>query len=170
MKLTVFAFILVFILSCTKNNDIERLNQLLSNYKFSLSNYSVVCIIPADGCSSCINKTIGYFNDNNPDVLLILTSHHKKSIEKVISDHNIIKRDLIIDNKSLAGFYQLANPIGPTIYLLKNSRLYRKLDTSEILARDDIPQMIGKFINGHLNHDLLLEEERRLFYVAITRA
>lgn len=147
MRIFYYAFVLIFLISCTGNQDIERLNQLLRNYDYNLSNYRVVCIIPTDGCSSCIDKSIGYFKDNNMKILLILSSHQQKSIERVISDHTVIKKDLIKDKNGLAGYYQLVNPTGPTIYLLKNSRLYKKLDSAEILARDDIPQMVSLFIN-----------------------
>ncbi|HOU30221.1 MAG TPA: hypothetical protein P5320_06650 [Bacteroidales bacterium] len=106
----------------------------------------VIIIIPAEACSSCIKLSFEYIKGINSDYLLVLSSFYGKSINYLIENYCLDKTKLLIDKKNMASALWLIEPTGPTIYLVRNKRIYKKYEAEKILKNPEIFIEINTFL------------------------
>ena len=140
-------FISFLFLGCAKNNESERLSNYLQGFNDQIQNYKVVCILPADGCSSCIKPTIDYSKIANGDFLLILTSYYKKSIKDIIEDNGLDSTKIKMDSKNLASIKQLVWVTAPCYYFIRNGKVIKVVDLSKVDDKFAIIKEADNFLN-----------------------
>lgn len=79
--------------SCANSNDENKGNKcsgFISELQMIASDNKKLAVIPLTGCSSCIDKSIAFYNENETgDVQFVFTR---------ITDHKLLKRQLIDDS------------------------------------------------------------------------
>jgi hypothetical protein len=133
IKNSIYIYILfLFILSCNKDRETDKLESLLHTCKFEIDKYKVICIVPADGCSSCINPSLEYSKIAKKSFLLVLSSLYKKSIYDIIENLHIDTSKVLLDTHNFAGSTWLVYPTAPSYYFLKKGKVVKKIELSII--------------------------------------
>ncbi|HOM41839.1 MAG TPA: hypothetical protein PK064_13100 [Bacteroidales bacterium] len=146
MSKRILLLIIVFLLSCKNYRESNKLISFLSEYNVTLNTCKVIIIIPAEACSSCIKLSFEYIKGINSDYLLVLSSCYGKSINYLIENYCLDKTKLLIDKKNMASALWLIEPTGPTIYLVRNKRIYKKYEAEKILKNPEIFIEINTFL------------------------
>lgn len=141
-----FAIILTFTFSCGKVNETKKLDSYLHSFGVDLKNYKVVCVVPVDGCSSCITPTLDYSKNAGNDFLLVLSSIYQKSIDYVLEAKNIEKSKIVFDSQNLAASRGLVQIVAPCFYFLKNGHVIKIVDSSTILDKTSVLKEVEQYL------------------------
>lgn len=146
-NIILFAIILTFTFSCGKVNETKKLNSYLQSFGLDLKNYKVICFVPADGCSSCIEPSLDYSKKAGKDFLLVLSSIYEKSINYIIEAKKIEKSKIVYDSKNLAASSGLVQIVSPCFYFLKNGHVVKIVDLSNTLDKTSVLKEVDKFMS-----------------------
>ena len=135
-----------FLIGCTDDSETKRLSGYLDRLGKEISEYKVVCIVPADGCGSCIASSLEYSKTAGEDFLLILTSIFEKSIKQIIDTYKIDPEGVIFDHDNLAVSYQLVIPTAPCYYFIEKGKVVRVVDLSKTYDKSGILKEVDEFL------------------------
>ncbi len=136
-----------FLIGCSGDSDTKRLSGYLERFGKNIDNYKIVCIVPADGCGSCIAPSLEYSRTAGEDFLLILTSVFEKSIKQIIDTYRIDPGGVILDHDNLAVSYQLVIPTAPSYYFIEKGKVVRVADLSKTYDKTGILTEVDKFMS-----------------------
>lgn len=63
MKKLLFTFLILacfYSISCKKDEDTLKIQAFVQSFSLNVENYKVICIVPVDGCASCIDPSLNY--------------------------------------------------------------------------------------------------------------
>lgn len=142
--------ILLTIFFLTLNCSLNRESVALSNYLMELNvkkeDYRIICIVPVDGCYTCLEPAIKYLQKSHPAYLLILTSNFEKSINRLIDSKKLPLNKIIIDSNNLAIKNQLIFMTSPSFFFLNHGKLRKKVDLSETIDTAKVFKEINTFL------------------------
>jgi hypothetical protein len=145
-KFLFLSLIVASITGCTVNRETKILSAYLDSFGKNINTYKVVCIVPADGCGSCIAPSLEYSKTASGDFLLILTSVFEKSIKQIIDTYRIDPEGGILDHDNLAVSYQLVIPTAPCYYFIEKGKVVRVADLSKTYDKTGILTEVDKFL------------------------
>ncbi len=148
MKNKQLVIFLLFILSfgCKTDKEYEKLNNYLKSFNLNIINYKVICIIPVDGCGSCIDPSLNYAKNHHKKFLLVMSSIYKKSVDFTIERVQIKHTNYISDFHNLASKMGLTSEIAPYFYFLKDGFIFKKVDWSTTPDKVNILKEVEKYL------------------------
>jgi hypothetical protein len=147
IKLITLILVMVIGISCQKNEETIKLDSFLKAFNLHISDFKVVCIVPIDGCGSCIDPSLNYSKNASKGFLLVLSSLYRKSFENTIERHQLDINKFIPDNKNLASEKGLVSPTAPCYYFINKGEVIRKTDLSYFLDKESIVQDVKEFLS-----------------------
>ncbi len=144
---SIYLLITFFTFSCSNFSKTKDLKSYLQHFDTDLIDYKIICIVPADGCGSCIDRTLKFSKKTKNDLLLIITSIYNKSIESTLKLYQIEKSAIISDNQNLAISNGLVQLISPCIYLIKSGKVIQVIDLSNDKDQDRIFEKVEKHLS-----------------------
>jgi len=98
MRFCYFLVIIIFrITGCSVNKETRIISEYLEGYGKEISSYKIICFVPADGCSSCIEPSLNYSLTAGEDYLLVLTSLYSKSIHNTVETYHLDTGRMLVD-------------------------------------------------------------------------
>lgn len=148
MRNKVLISLLLFIscFSCNTDDETNKLDTFLKSFKVDIKNYKVICVVPADGCGSCINPSLVYAKQANKMFLLVLSSMYKKSISHTINKAQLKHTGFISDFHNKAIKSGLATEMAPCFYFVKDGKVVRKFDSSTTFDKKRILEEVDKYL------------------------
>jgi hypothetical protein len=146
-QLITLILVCLFGFSCQKNEETLKLDNFLKTFNLHISDFKVVCIVPMDGCGSCIDPTLKYSKNAEKGFLLVISSLYRKSIENSIERHQLKSINFISDNKNLASEKALVSPTAPCYYFINKGVVIRKIDLSYLRDKESVIQDVKKFLS-----------------------
>ncbi len=120
-------------ISCVETGTTtKRLKSYLSSWGYDIRDFRIICLIPADGCVSCINPFLDYSKDSSEGFLLALTSIFEKSIEYTIEVKGLDETKILCDMTNNGIIHGLGDVIYPTIYFIENGHVFKVVNTSTL--------------------------------------
>lgn len=148
MKKTLLVCILILVVNnCTMDPETEKLGSFLTSFAIDIKSFKVICFVPADGCSSCINPSIEYSKKASKDFLMVLSSLYKKSINYIIEQKKIEEAKIISDSQNLASSIGLVSFVSPCFYFLKNGHVVKKVDLSTTFDKTSVFKDVDKYLS-----------------------
>lgn len=142
-----FSLILtIFLISCETHDESKKLENYLISFSLNIKDYKVICFVPVDGCGSCISPSIEYLKNTDKNVLLVLFSIYKKSIENTIDRYEIFKHEVVIDHRSFAPTLGFSTNNAPNYYFLKKGNIVKKVDLSKQMDKKAVIDEVDKFL------------------------
>lgn len=145
-KIVLFSAIAICLNCCCKTDIAQCLKSYLNSFGYDLIKLKVVCIVPADGCVSCINPFLDYSKNSNNGYLLVLSSIYEKSIDYIIEVKEFDKTRILCDSEDLAVSKGLVNVISPMVYFIKDGHLLKVVDTSTVPDRTSLVNEMNTFL------------------------
>ena len=127
---------MIFIPNCGNRDKTKDLEFYIHSFGVDLNDFYIVCIVPIDGCESCISKALLFSKDEKNRVLLIVTSLYSKSINSILRQYQINNSTIITDNRNLAISMGLVQTLAPSLYLLKDGKVIKVLDLSNVIDQE----------------------------------
>jgi hypothetical protein len=155
MKNTPILVIVLLLIACAceqKTDESNVLTEYLSMYDRNADEYKVVCIVPADGCMSCIDPSLQYAKTGHKKHLLVLTSMFKKSLTYTSERLQIGHLDHIQDAKNKAIGMGLVSAISPCYYFLENGKIIKKVDLDKSIDKSIILAEVDRYLMEDRNH------------------
>jgi hypothetical protein len=146
-KITILILFLTFALSCCNVKETKKLDLYLKPYGINIIDYKVICIVPADGCGSCIDPSINYSRSANKNFLLVMSSIYKKSMDSIIELKQINVSNIVLDSENLAAENGLVSFVSPCFYFLKNGRIIKKVDLNLTYDKTSVFTEVDKFLS-----------------------
>jgi len=147
MRKCIFLVLTLFWISgCSVNEETKVISGYLEGYGKNITNYRIVCFVPADGCSSCIEPSLKYSVTAGKDFLLVLTSLYNKSIHSIIEAYHFDMERIVIDEKNQAVSLQLLLPTAPSFYFIEDGVVVKKADLSKTYDKTGILTEVNKFL------------------------
>lgn len=131
-KKIIFLLFSILFISCSSRNVTKGLKEYLSIFEKDIDKFKIVCIIPVDGCKSCILPSLNYFVEEKDECLLVLASYYTKSLNQILEQRNLNISNILVDYKNISGSMKLVFDTAPSIYFLRNGNVIRKVDLSKI--------------------------------------
>lgn len=129
MKLfTVYFLLILFTFNCKNDIKTKDLDYFLHSYGADIKDYRVVCIVPADGCSSCIDPSLDYSLKYKNGFLLVLSSIYKKSINEILNSKKLDTAKVMLDPKNLSVSMGLVSIVSPCYYFLRDGKIVKIAD------------------------------------------
>lgn len=147
-RIYIFLFFLVQFSCISKGGEKQNLHEYLSTFDQNIENYKVICFLPTDGCGSCIEPSLYYANTSDEKMLLVLTSIYRKSMDYTIEKYKLTKQEIIFDSKNLAVTNGFVTDIAPSYFFLKESKIIKKVDLSNISDKKSIIEEVHKFLKN----------------------
>jgi hypothetical protein len=158
------SFLLILISGCGANKETTNLENYLKSFNLNINDYKVICIVPVDGCGSCIDPSLKYAKDTRKDYLLIMSSMFKKSIEYTIERLQINSKNYISDNNNLAQEAGLVTAFAPCYYFLRYGEVVKKFDLSKTNNKTGILDEVEQFFiaeDTNINEMQKLEKQQK---------
>ena len=147
MRKCIFLVLTLFWISgCSVNEETKVISGYLEGYGKDISDYGVICFVPADGCSSCIGPSLNYSITAGKDFLLVLTSLYYKSINTTVEAYHLDMDRIIVDEKNKAVSLQLLLPTAPSFYFIEDGVVIKKADLSKTYDKTGILTEADKFL------------------------
>jgi len=148
MRMKILFFLLCLLtVSCKQDKMMVSLNDFTKNYQISSKNYKVICFLPADGCSSCIDPTLNYVQNANEEFLMVLSYYeNKESMNGILASKNINRSTVLIDTDHLAIKNFLVTPIAPCFYFLRKGRVIKKVDLTDTYDKTSVLKEVEEYI------------------------
>jgi len=147
MKNIVFEILLLtFTIGCDNGNLTIILQDYFKLYNKDLHNYKIICIVPAEGCSSCIDPSIDYSKNAKKDFILVISSAYKKTLDELIKSKNLDSANLILDSDNLAVSRGLVSFSSPCFYFLKKGKVIKIIDLNLTYDKVSFLKEIDKFL------------------------
>jgi len=137
---------LFWILGCSVNEETKIISGYLEGYGKDISNYRLICFVPADGCSSCIEPSLEYSETAGADFLLVLTSLYSKSIHNTVEAYHLDMDRILVDAGNKAVSLQLLLPTAPCFYFIEDGRVVKKADLSKTYDKTGILTEADRFL------------------------
>lgn len=115
--------LVIFMTRCSGDEFTPRIKCYLKEFGKSIADYRIICISPAEGCSTCIDPSLEYSRTAGDDFLLVLTSVYEKSIRFTIKTKMLDSTRIVIDHDNLAVSYQLVIPTAPCYYFIEKGKV-----------------------------------------------
>jgi hypothetical protein len=149
MKNKQLMILLLFFLSfgCKTDKETIKLDNFLKSFNLNIKDYKVICIVPIDGCGSCIDPSLKYAKTDHENFLLVMSSIYKKSIDYTIEKLDIKNANFISDFHNLAPKSGLTTEIAPYFYFLKDGKVVREVDLSKIPDKKSILKEVEKYLS-----------------------
>lgn len=146
-RIKAYLIIPILCMGCYSNNNTKELGSYLRIFNKDLNNYKLVCIVPADGCSSCILPTLNFFEQERKSCLLVLSSNFSKSINFILEHVNVRADELLLDYKNIARDMDIVFITAPSIYFVNHGKVINKIDLSEINDQETVFKDIEKHLH-----------------------
>lgn len=147
MRRCIFLFItLSLILGCSVNEETKKISGYLKDYGKNIGDYKVICFVPADGCSSCIEPSLKYSVTAGEDYLLVLTSLYSKSIHNTVEAYHLDTDRLLVDEKNKAVSLKLLLPTAPCFYFIEDGIVQKRADLSKTYDKTGILSEVSRFL------------------------
>lgn len=140
------SFLLILISGCGANKETTNLENYLKSFNLNINDYKVICIVPVDGCGSCIDPSLNYAKNHHKKFLLVMSSIYKKSVDFTIERVQIKHTNYISDFHNLASKMGLTSEIAPYFYFLKDGFIFKKVDWSTTPDKVNILKEIEKYL------------------------
>lgn len=121
MKNLVFICLLFIITSCDKQYKMQSaLEEFAVQSGVNLNGYNTILFIPLEGCSSCIQRSIEFYQDNydNHNILFVFCTYKPYAYDFLRTNKLC---NVVIDKKNIA----IRNKIlttAPTIYIKETNK------------------------------------------------
>ncbi len=146
-KNLLFLLLCLFTISCNNNEGKDNLRDFTNNYHINSKKYKVICFLPADGCSHCIDPTLDYMQVSGEKFLLVLSYYEKKeSVDEVLKTRHINRSKVLIDTDHIAIKNLLMTPIAPCFYFLKRGRVVKKIDLTNTSDKSSVLKEVEEYI------------------------
>jgi hypothetical protein len=132
--------------ACSVNPETKVISEYLEGYGKDISNYRVICFVPADGCNSCIEPSLKYSETAGENFLLVLTSLYSKSIHNTVEAYHLDIDRILVDAKNKAVSLQLLLPTAPCFYFIEDGRVAKKADLSKTYDKTGILSEADRFL------------------------
>jgi hypothetical protein len=149
MKKLLFTFLILacfYSISCKKDEDTLKIQAFVQSFSLNVENYKVICIVPVDGCASCIDPSLNYAKKNSKGFLLVMSSIYKKSIDYTIDRIQLNHENFISDYHNLALKSGLSTEIAPCFYFLRKGVLIKKVDLFPLTDKTSILKDVDKYL------------------------
>lgn len=147
MRCGIFLSICIILLTaCSVNPETKIISEYLEGYGKDISNYRLICFVPADGCSSCIEPSPEYSETAGEEFLLVLTSLYSKSIHNTAEAYHLNMDRILVDAGNKAVSLQLLLPTAPCFYFIEDGRVVKKADLSKTYDKTGILTEADRFL------------------------
>ena len=148
MKRTLFVSIFI-LFSCSYSRDTvsKKLSSFLQTFSIDIKSYKVICFVPSDGCSSCIDPSIEYSKKADKRFLLVLSSLYTKSNNYIAKSRQIELSHIVLDNQNIACKNQLVSPTSPCFYFLNNGRIVKMVDLLQTYDKTSVLKEVDQFLS-----------------------
>lgn len=137
----------IMFIACGESDDTKRLKSYLSAWGHDISNFTIVCFVPVDGCVSCINPFLDYSKDSEDCYLLVLNSIYEKSIRYTIAAKGLDIKRVLGDAKNDAIKHGLGDFTYPVVYFVKDGSVTRVENTSTVPDKAVLFSEMNRFLN-----------------------
>lgn len=149
MKSRIRFFLIIFILfefsGCKndKHNEYDYLNDTLEKIHMSLNNYSIILVIPNEGCSGCIKEATQYAIEkvdaiDKETTAVIFTGIGDMKLFKLHVDNSfLVNRNVFIDDNNYFMNSEVSS-VYPQTIKLKN----RKVISKEVFDRSTFDNLL----------------------------
>jgi len=147
MRRCIFLIITLFWISgCSVNEETKIITGYLEGFGKDIGDYRIICFIPADGCSSCIEPSLNYSLTAGEDYLLVLTSLFSKSIRNTVETYHLDTGRMLVDEKNKAVSLQLLLPTAPCFYFIEDGIVQKRADLSKTYDKTGILSEVSRFL------------------------
>lgn len=144
---SLFIFITFLNIGCQKDEESKKLADYLKTYNKEIKKYKVICVVPVDGCTPCINPILAYAKNANNDFLLVMTSMFKKTVKNKIEAIGFEHSNYISDADNHAVELGLVTPVSPCYYFMEDGKIVKKYDLRKTSNPDGIIDEIDEFLS-----------------------
>lgn len=145
-RIKAYLIIAIIGFSCYSNHNTQELSSYLKMFNKDINNYKLICIVPADGCASCIRPTLNFFEQHREECLLVLSSNFSKSINFILDKVDVDTKNVLMDHKNVARDMNIVFMTSPCIYFVNKGKVIRKIDFTEISDQESVFKDIQKHI------------------------
>ncbi|GAA5039132.1 hypothetical protein GCM10011506_37930 [Marivirga lumbricoides] len=127
--------------SCTSRlpETHEKLVEVIGklNDDLSLNNFSTIVVLPVQGCSPCIERTINFIENNkmNTEVLFIVVAKNKREWGHLFSSELFKNSNFLIDDQLLFMDYDFVQ-LFPVYFSKKNGYFSEKVEINGSNVQD----------------------------------